>query len=159
MKFKISKEWCVRMASHENGEEIGAGLLAIDPFFENIGFEKVANDLPNVAFGRFVSLMRRKRKLTIEDLAQEADLDALELVEIEEDARYKPEVRTVYQLANYFGVPRPQLMQIAGLTAPKDTNLLREGVKFAARSESVEELSAQESAALEAFVAILSEKK
>jgi DNA-binding XRE family transcriptional regulator len=160
MKYNISKDWCARMASNEDGGEIGAGILAVDPFFETVSSVNTATvDEPNIAFGRFISLMRRKHRLTIEALAQEADLDTLALIEIEEDTRYKPEVRTVYQLANYFDVPRPKLMQIAGLTAPKDDCLFQQAVKFAASSESVEDLTAQERAALEAFVAVLSEKK
>lgn len=158
MRFNISRQWCVNMASQENGGEIGVGPLAVDPFFADEGHTAEATE-PNIAFGRFVCLMRRKRQLTIEALAQQADLDALELVEIEEDAKHRPEVRTVYQLANYFDIPRPKLMQIAGLTAPKDNCLFQEAVRFAARSETVEALTAQESAALEAFVAVLSEQK
>jgi len=161
MKFNIERSWCAHAATHENGEEIAAGVLACDPTFEEVATSHAAtnSDEPNVAFGRFVSLMRRNLRLSIEDLAKKADLDTLELIEIEEDTRYKPEVRTVYQLANCFDVPRPKLMQIAGLTAPKDNCLYQEAVKFAARSESVSALTAQESAALEAFVAVLSDKK
>ena len=31
MKLDISKEWCMNMAKREDGEEIGAGILAVDP--------------------------------------------------------------------------------------------------------------------------------
>jgi hypothetical protein len=51
------------------------------------------------------------------------------------------------------------LLQVAGLTAPKDTHLLDEAVRFAARSEPVAALTVEERAALEAFVSVLSEKK
>ena len=34
MKIDIDKDWCLRMAEREDGEEIGAGLLAIDPVFD-----------------------------------------------------------------------------------------------------------------------------
>jgi DNA-binding XRE family transcriptional regulator len=56
--------------------------------------------------------------LTLEKLAEEADVDVVELVAIEDDSHHKPEVRTVYQLANYFRLPRANLLQVAGLTAP-----------------------------------------
>ncbi|MDI1227628.1 MAG: helix-turn-helix transcriptional regulator [bacterium] len=159
MKFNITRDWCARMAAQEDGADIRAGVVAIDPSFEG-KFGAAANlpDEPNIAFGRFIALMRRNHKLTVEILAQKADVDVLELIEIEDDTRHRPELRTVYQLANYFGIERPKLMQIAGLTAPRDASLHQEAVKFAARSESVDALTAQESAALEAFVAILSKK-
>ncbi len=49
-------------------------------------------------------------------------------------------------------------MQLAGLSAAKDSLVRQEAVRFAARSESVEKLTKEENAALETFVAILSEQ-
>ena len=49
----------------------------------------------------------------------------VELVSIEENGQYKPDLRTVYQLANFFGVQRANLLQVAGLTAPKDSHIVR----------------------------------
>ena len=161
MKIEISKEWCMRMAQNEGDAEIGAGLLAIDPVFdgEPVPAEVGEEEGPNVAFGRFVNLMRRQRGMSLEKLADDADVDMADLVEIESDPHHRPELRTAYQLANYFKVSRAGLMQVAGLAAPKDARLFDEGVRFAARSESTAELTAEEGAALEAFVAVLSEQK
>ena len=103
--------------------------------------------------------MRRQRRLSLEKLAEDTDVEIAELVEIEDDARHKPTLRTVYQLATYFRVPQGKLQQIAGLTTPRDARLLDEAVRFAARSETVADLTPEESAALEAFVAVLSEQK
>ena len=50
-------------------------------------------------------------------------------------------------------------MQVAGLTAPKDAGLFDEAVRFTARPEPTAELTPEESAALEAFVAVLSEQR
>ena len=156
MKIEIAKEWSLRMARMEGDSEIGAGVFAYDPVFDNDVVPVSDAEEPSIGFGRFVQLMRRGRGLTVEALSEEVDVDIVELVEIEEDARHKPEIRTVYQLANYFHVPRSNLMQVAGLFAPKDETLLKEAVRFAARSESVEALSPAEREALEAFVVVLS---
>jgi transcriptional regulator with XRE-family HTH domain len=145
------------MAELEADEEVGAGIVAVDPMFD--GDSLASSEEPIVAFGRFISLMRRDRGLTVEKLADEADVDIAELVSVEEDTRFKPEVRTVYQLANFFGVPRTTLLQVAGLTLPKDSRIVEEAVRFAARSEPVEALSREERYALDTFVAVLSEKK
>lgn len=171
MKLDIDKEWCIRMAQLEGDSEIGAGRLAIDPVFDGEAVPAVAGDGEGtnawneaheighgLAFGRFVRLMRRQRGLTLEKLADDADIDMAVLVEIENGPHHKPELRTAYQLANYFKVPRSGLMQVAGLTAPKDVRLFDEAVRFAARSEPTAELTPEESAALEAFVAVLSEQ-
>ena len=161
MKIEISKEWCMRMARHEGDAEIGAGLLAIDPVFdgEHIPVDVDEEESPNVAFGRFVNLMRRRQGMSLEQLADDADVDMADLVEIERDPHHRPELRTAYQLANYFKVSQTGFMQVAGLAAPKDARLFDEGVRFAARSESTAELTPEEGAALEAFVAVLSEQK
>ena len=171
MKLEIGKEWCIRMAQIEGDAEIGAGRLAVDPVFDGETIPAVAGDGEGsnawneahevghgLAFGRFVRLMRRQRGLTLEKLADDADVEMAVLVEIENDPHHKPELRTAYQLANYFEVPRSGLMQVAGLTAPKDARLFDEAVRFAARSEPTAELTPEESAALEAFVAVLSEQ-
>ena len=67
-----------------------------------------------------------------------------ELVEIESDMHYKPALRTTYQLANYFSMPRSGFMQVAGLTARKDAHLSDEAVRFAARAEPTAELTPEE---------------
>jgi HTH-type transcriptional regulator, competence development regulator len=160
MKIELSKEWCMRMANLEEDSAIGAGQYALDPMFESTPeFVSEAVEESNVVFGRFVRLMRRHQGLTLEKLAEDADIEITDLVEIEDDARHKPEPRTVFQLANYFHVPRANLMQVAGLTAPKDSHLIDEAIRFAARSDPVTKLSIEEKAALEAFVAVLSEQK
>ena len=150
----------MRMAALEAEAEIGAGALAVDPVFDGETSASAGPPEETVyAFSRFVRLSRRSRGLTVETLAERADVEVAELVTIEENGLYKPELRTVYQLANFFGVQRGNLLQIAGLTAPKDTHLVGEAVRFAARSEPVAALTAEERAALEAFVSVLSEKK
>lgn len=157
MRIEVTKDWCIRMAELEADEEIGVGLVAVDPVFD--GESLGQSEEPAVAFGRFVSLMRRNRGLSVERLADEADVDVVELLSIEEVAQYKPEVRTVYQLANFFALPRATLLQVAGLTLPKDSRIIEESVRFAARSEPVEALTTEERSALETFVSVLSEDK
>lgn len=162
MKIEITKDWCVRMAQLEsNNDEIGVGPLAAELVFDGEATSHRAAfniDEPNVAFGRLVRLMRRKGGYSIEKLAEEASIDVEELIDIEDDTHYRPDVRTVYQLANVFGLPRSNLLQVAGLIEAQNDALYKEAVRFAARSEPVAELTPQERAALEAFVAVLSKE-
>jgi HTH-type transcriptional regulator, competence development regulator len=159
VRIDLDKEWCMRMAQLEADAEIGAGPLAIDPVFDGDALLGEATEETSVAFSRFVQLARRSRGLTIEKLAENADVDVAELLSIEESGQHKPDLRTVYQLANYFGVQRANLLQVAGLTVPKDAHIISEAVRFAARSESVAELTPEERGALDAFVSVLSEQK
>ena len=159
MKIDIPKAWCMRMAQLEADGEIGAGTLAIDPVFDGEAVQAKGTEEVSFAFSRFVRLARRSRGLSVEKLAERVDVEVAELLTIEENGQYKPDLRTVYQLANFFGVQRTNLLQVAGLTAPKDSHLIDEAVRFAARSESVAVLTAEERAALDAFVSVLSEQK
>lgn len=161
MKLNVSREWCLRMAELEESTEIGAGLVAADPVLgtESLVAGTQGEDDCRFAFGRFVQLMRRQQRLTIAKLAERADIDTSELLDIEGDPYHMPAPRTVYMLAKCFEVPLRSLEQIAGLTIPKDYQLRHEAVSFAARSEPVAKLSTEENAALEAFVAVLCKEK
>lgn len=161
MKLERSKEWWLARARREGDTVIGAGLLAFDPTPDErpTGAQVIAAEDTRIAFGKFVNLMRRRRGFSMEALAQAADLDASELLVIEDDVHYVPEPRTVFKLAQTFEVPQQRLMQLAGLVASNDVGLRQEAVRFAARSEAVQKLSPEESAALEAFIAVLSEQE
>jgi transcriptional regulator with XRE-family HTH domain len=166
MKIEFTKGWCLRMAQLEAETASNFEIGAASPTPAGQVAQVVRIDEPlveasspfNVVFGRFVRLMRRHKHLSLEKLADDARVDITELVEIEEDSRHTPDPRTVYQLATVFEVPMPKMMQLAGLSKPKDARLVDEAIRFAARSESVEELNSVERAALEAFVAVLSDR-
>ena len=158
MIIERTKEWWFARAAREGDAAVSAGLLAIDPVAgdQPAGDHAGQHEENRIAFGKFVNLMRRRQGFSIEKLADEADLDASEVLVIEDDVHYLPEPRTVYKLAQVFHVPQRKLMELAGLTAANDDDLRREAVRFAARSESMVRLTDAESAALEAFVAVLS---
>ena len=160
MKFERSKDWWMARARREGDAVIGAGLLAFDPALDEraSSAQTVAVEETRIAFGKFVNLMRRRRGFSMEQLAQAADLDASELLLIEDDVHHVPEPRTVFKLAETFEVSQQRLMQLAGLAAANDAGFRREAVRFAARSESVQKLTPEESSALEAFVTVLSEQ-
>ena len=159
MRIDVTKEWCVAMAQREASVEVGAGPIAADPVFDG---ESVLDDLlrkeSRLAFGRFVNLMRRGRGLSIEQLAEKADIDVGEIMTIEESTQYIPDVRTVYQMAGVFSLSQNRLMELSGLSKPKDVKFVERAVRYAARSESVEELTEAEEAALDGLISVLSEK-
>jgi transcriptional regulator with XRE-family HTH domain len=158
MRIERNKQWWLDRARREGVEVIGAGLVARDPISDSQSVTRAPTPREDarIAFGRFINLMRRQRGFSMERLAEEAELDASELLVIESDVHYIPEPRTVYRLAQTFSVSQQRLMQLAGLSAANDSGLSREAVKFAARSESIQKLSREENAALDAFIAVLS---
>ena len=156
MRIERSKEWWLAKARHEGDSVVGAGLLALDAKSDDTSVPAAATDEARVAFGRFINLMRRRRGLSVEKLAEVAKVEPSELLVIEEDVQYVPDHRTVYCLAQVFDVPQQGLLQLSGLAVANDPGFRREAVRFAARSESVQKLTAEEAAALDAFVTVLS---
>jgi transcriptional regulator with XRE-family HTH domain len=157
MATERDETWWRARAEREEGHFIAAGALAMDPDFASaFRPQLVEREQSRVAFGKFIELMRRSKGWTVEDLASEADLEIGDVLLIEDDLTVLPEPRTVYQLARVFKIPQTNLMQISGLSVPRDPNLRQETVRFAARSQSVEKLSDSEHLALEQFVSVLS---
>lgn len=156
MRIERSKEWWLAKSRREGDCVVGAGLLALDLKPEDTAMS-ATTDESRIAFGRFVHLMRRRRGLSVEKLAEVAKVEPSELLVIEEDVQYVPDHRTVYCLAEVFEVSQQRLMQLSGLAVANDPGLRREAVRFAARSESVQKLTPEEAAALDAFVTVLSQ--
>ena len=116
------------------------------------------NDL-SFAFGTLVRQLRRQRQLTIDALAAESAVEEKELLSIENEPRYEPKPRTVFQLAKYFHLSAKRLLQLAGGAVAFDAGLQREAVRFAARSDALTVLSPQEMESLQEFVRYLKDEK
>ena len=157
MTFDISKDRRRELILAEADYDISAGLIAADPTFDVDLVVDENSDDGLLALGRFINLMRRQNNLTIHQLAEKADIDIGELLAIEKETAHMPEPRTVYQLAQVFGVSDQKLMGLSGLLRPKDVSYVEEAVRFAAQSESIEKLNDLELEALNGFIAVLSE--
>ena len=157
MTFEITKEWCGKAGAREDGLDIGAGVIAADPMFAHEGGADDSPEASRLALGRFINLMRRDQGLSIEGLAHKADIEIGELLSLENNASHLPDVRTLYQLSEVFGVSQEKLMGLSGLTHANDDDYVEEAVRFAAKSASVEVLSEDEHAILNGLISVLSE--
>jgi len=156
MKLTLTKDWLVRRAALEADIDVAAGLSARNPLLEDA---PSAPSEARLAFGPLVQLMRRKNLMSMEKLAEEARVDLVEIVAIERDPGFRPEPRTVHQIARVLKLPAKSLLQLSGNTVVRDDHFRDEAVRFAARSGSVERLTPEEKSALEEYVAFLSEQK
>lgn len=157
MTFEITKDWCQRMATREEGLDVAAGVIAADPVFDSDAGVDDSAEASLVALGRFINLMRRKQGLSIEGLAEKADVEIGELLSLEENTAHMPDTRTLYQLSEIFGVSQQKLMGLSGLTEAKDEDYVGEAVRYAAKSASVETLTPDEQRILNGFISVLSE--
>ena len=160
MKLEVTREWCLAAARHEGDVEVGAGPIAFDPEptirSEALGPE-ASSDLTHIAFGRAIQLLRRQHSLTVERLAEVAQVGISELVAIENDPHHHAEPRAVSKLAYVFKVDAKGFQQLAGNAVARDTRVREEAMRFAARSGSIEQLTKEESQALEHLITVLGE--
>ncbi|WP_436399588.1 helix-turn-helix domain-containing protein [Roseobacter sp. S98] len=157
MTFDISKAWCRNAGAREDGLDIGAGVIAADPMFTHEAGADESPEASRLALGRFINLMRRDQGLSIEALAEKADIEIGELLSLENNAAHLPDVRTLYQLSEVFGVSQEKLMGLSGLTHANDDDYVEEAVRYAAKSASVEVLTEDEHAILNGLISVLSE--
>jgi len=160
MKLNLSKEWYQEAGANEKYLSVTAGVFSLEaPLaaasqYKQTPEQKESAPLP---FAKFINLQRRARQLTMEALAEEADIDLLELYSIEHEPEFHPEPRTVFQLAETLKLPQDKLFQLSGLTVATNSRFREEAIRFAARSEPLDSLSPVEYEALCEFVKYLSE--
>lgn len=104
--------------------------------------------------GVLLLLLRRREGLSIADLARNAEVDAAELVNIEQDPAFNPNPRTIYQLEQYFNLPDRSLVALSDAVEVND-DVRQEVVRFAASSEDLSSLTTTQRKHLNQFVKFL----
>ncbi len=150
------REWLLRMAAAEDNAALSVGGLGAELSDTGQGEQLQTPRRTGVlGLSKMVELRRRERRLTIEQLAKEADVDVEEILAIESGEYHEIEPRTVFQLARVLKVPGQKLLVLSGLVEAKDEALNQAIVRFAARSQSIEELTQEEHEALKDLVRFL----
>jgi len=144
MKVNIPREWFEKHVTAEESDDALAGF----PGF--LAHRSTHGKVPSVPFGSFVSMLRRRENLTLDELAARAEVDVSELQQIE--ANEEPEPSVVHQLAVAFDLPPKELMRFSGLTSPRSSVAREDAVPYAAHSANVGKLSPDESALLDALI-------
>jgi HTH-type transcriptional regulator, competence development regulator len=150
-------EWLEYMAAAEDRGGVSVGGLALKLQQPETGNEAKSSLLRSLTFARLIQLSRRQRRWSVQRLAECADVNVAEILMIEEGEPTKIAPRTVYQLGNALGLSVKKLMVISGLATARDSLFEEKTLQFAARSETVEQLSSEEREALEDFVRFLAE--
>lgn len=156
----VDRAWLARMAdAEERCPSISAGGLAADfGMPRHIGHASFGPQEAStqVALAKLVELWRRQHRLTVEEFAKRANLTEAEIVGIE-TAEFVPEPRILWQLSKAIRISYDKLMLIAGHVVNRDESLSNAAVRFAARSETMEQLTRQEQEALHEFINLLAQ--
>ncbi len=173
MRLNLQREWYEGEASKEEQLEVTAGFRDL-VFEERDMISEEAKEPPKqvtsttspiplstaspIPFGRLISLQRRHNRLSMEQLADKANVDLREIITIEAGQCIDPQPRTVFALAQALDLPSDKLFVVSGLKFSADQAFNNQAVRFAARSETVDKLTKEEHRALQDFVKYLSEK-
>lgn len=106
--------------------------------------------------GVCIQLLRRKKRISEEELAERARVPVEEVRRIEFDPTYTPRPRTLFQLEDFFRLKPRSLGVLAGAWRVEEGEALREHVRrFAALSSSMDKLTRDEKRLLAEFVELL----
>lgn len=109
-------------------------------------------------FQTLIQGLRKRHGLTVEQLAEKTDLEHDELLALERNPAFKPEPRTLCQLAEFYEVPEDRLLQLAGCVSDVPREFEQELSQFAAMSESFATLTEEEKSLVDQFVNVLKTK-
>jgi transcriptional regulator with XRE-family HTH domain len=107
------------------------------------------------AFHLCMQMLRRKQKMTIDDLAAKTTLDRNELIAMERNPGYHPSPLTLHKLSRFYGIPEKRMLVLAGAVKNVPHDVSQHASRFAAQSESFANLTAEEKRALDDFVKAL----
>ena len=121
MTRTVSREWVRQAAKDEMefGEEIGAGLLPLDPFFTRERMCEVCNFVTREAFGYYIAYNRARLRHSGITYAEMIGISPSELVQIENDIWYEPSYEILDKLATFLNVDRQKLIDLSGIEKPK----------------------------------------
>ena len=152
-----SSEDELREAFADTGEDLdalavrgkAAAQLALSEARDAAGVEDLHRSL-----GVLLQMLRRRKRLSVHELAQNARVSASELRCIELDPSFEPNPRTIFQLEQYFKLPERILVVLSGAVHVND-DVREEAVRFAASSEDISGLTNEQRKHLNHFVKFL----
>ena len=111
-----------------------------------------------VAFGTLVRLERRNKRLSVAQLAERLAVDEEEVRLIEHDTSYRAKPRTIICIANEFGLPRKEIMKLAGAAKSRDEPFEDAPLKVAGHSDDMGVLPPVGQRMLRSFVEFLKDQ-
>ena len=162
MKLLFTNESLRRKIASDLDDEPTAGGEALADFVADADSVAVMGERNvvqmRIALGTFVRQLRRKEGLTLAQLSERAEVSEDELRQVEHNPTYTARSRLIFQLSAFFKVPLTQLSELSGNTHAISRAFYNDAVRYAARSDDVSTLTTEERQALDAFVALLSER-
>ena len=166
IKFKANDEWYKLASSQEKQSSFSSGGRF---FFNSDKSTKIAQEesptrinnhqktMIGEGFSTLLRMLRLNAKLRYEDLAKKINVNPDELRMLEKSIGHTAEPRTLVALAKFFKIPTQNFLQIGGVLKKINAQIEREITRFAAESESFDQLTKKEKELLQGIVKILGE--
>lgn len=107
------------------------------------------------AFREIMRALRRRKGLTVDELAVKLDADREELALMERQEGYQPSPFLLYKLSKFYDIPQRKLTELAGIVPEVEPTLRQQASRFAAQSDSFAKLTNEERRTLDEFVKFL----
>jgi len=108
-------------------------------------------------FAGFMVALRKKKALSLEELAERAGIETEDIKAIESCSPSAPSPRTIFRLEQFFGLPAKTLGKLSGAVIGIPSATKQHLVRFAACSNNLGSLTREEKSVLNAFVRYLSD--
>ncbi len=107
------------------------------------------------AFREIMRALRKRKGLTVDELAEHLDADREEVASLELQEGYQPSPLLLHKLSRFYGIPQRKLAELAGVVSAVEPALREQASRFAAQSESFAKLTAEERRTVDEFVKFL----
>lgn len=127
MTKTVPLEWVKQAVKDEIefGEEIGAGLLPLNPFFTRERMSEVSNFVTSEAFGYNNAYYRVRLRHSLYTYADMIGICISELAKIKNDIWHEPSYDVLTKLAKFLNVDRQKLVDLSGIEKPKCESFTR----------------------------------
>lgn len=156
LEFPEDRAEMVRLALEtDDAGGVSVGGLARDlDMLSSMRMPPASSSIGSHAVARLIQLWRRRARLDVVKLADQAGLTPEEVFAAEQGDR-TPEPRVLHALSEVLDVSYDKLLHLAGHTKDRDEAMETAAVRFAASSDSVADLSPQDEEALHRFISLL----
>jgi transcriptional regulator with XRE-family HTH domain len=158
-KISPSDEWYRKASADEDRfSDTSAGSVVLSSI-ESLSSreDKLSNEelMVKHSFSILVHKLRIRDGYSLKQLSKKLDIDEIELINIESNSEYKPTLRTIMQISNFYGLPYQTLAMIVGAVKKIDNQFKEEIVRYAANSDKFEKLTKEEKQQLNEIISVI----
>jgi transcriptional regulator with XRE-family HTH domain len=108
--------------------------------------------------GALIWNARKHMKLSYNEFASHCNIDVNDVISIEDDYKYSPDIRTLYSISDFLKINNGILAEIAGYIKVRDPLYQQKLYSFAASSRKIRDCTDEKVEIFEQYLAVLHER-